>query len=257
MIDRWFSGIELPLTFEEFRRLPTNPAYKYEYFGGKAWLSPRPKSCHALLELRPREEIGTVDAREPIRIRPLGAADWEALGAVFAGAFHRVQPFASLGETDRLDAARQCLGHTREGGDGPLIEPACSVAVAREDDAVRGAILVTLMPDLDPSTSFDLRWREPPPPDWRERRLGRPHLTWIFVGPWSAEQGVGSALLAAATDALLALGYRELASTFLLGNNSSALWHWRNGFRLAGRPYSWRRMRDALRDPGQGPGDGS
>src|SRR3954452_15684927 len=96
MIDRWFSEIELPLTFEVFRRLPTNPAYKYEYFGGKAWLTPRPKSCHALLDPRPREEVGTVDAREPIRIRPLVDADWEALGAVFSGAFHRVQPFASL-----------------------------------------------------------------------------------------------------------------------------------------------------------------
>jgi GNAT superfamily N-acetyltransferase len=257
MIDRRFSGIERPLTFEEFRRLPTSPAYKYEDFDGKAWLSPRPKSCHALLELRPREEGGSVDARVPVRIRPPAAADWEPLGAVFAGAFHRVQPFAGLGEPDRLEAARQCLRHTREGGDGPLIEPAFSVAVAREDDAVRGAILVTLMPDVDPSTSFDLRWQEPPPPDWRERRLGRPHLTWIFVGPRSAERGVGSALLAAATDALVALGYRELASTFLLGNDASTLWHWRNGFRLAGRPYSRRGMRDALRDPRRGPGDGS
>jgi L-amino acid N-acyltransferase YncA len=68
---------------------------------------------------------------------------------------------------------------------------------------------------------------------------------------------VGSALLGAATDALLALGYRELASTFLLGNDPSALWHWRNGFRLAGRPDSWRRMRDSLRDSRQGPGHGS
>jgi hypothetical protein len=249
MIDRWFSGIELPLTIEEFSRLPTNPAYKYEYFDDKAWLSPRPKSCHALLGLRPRAEIDTIDARKPVKIRPLAAADWEALGAVFAGAFHRVQPFASLAETDRLEAARQCLQYTREGGDGPLIEAACAVAVAQEDEDVRGAIVVTLMPELDLSTSFDLRWKEPPPPDWRERRLGRPHLTWIFVGPWTAEQGVGSALLATATNALLATGYRELASTFLLGNDSSALWHWRNGFQLAGRPYSWRRMRDSLRDP--------
>ena len=63
------------------------------------------------------------------------------------------------------------------------------------------------------------------------------------MGHWFAEQGVGSALLAGAINALLALGYRELASTFLIGNNPSALWHWRNGFQLVGRPYSWRRIR--------------
>ena len=54
MIDRWFFGIELPLTFEQFEKLPTNPAYKYEYSGGKAWLTPRPKECHAILDLQNR-----------------------------------------------------------------------------------------------------------------------------------------------------------------------------------------------------------
>ncbi len=73
------------------------------------------------------------------------------------------------------------------------------------------------------------------------RRLGRPHLTWIFVHPFAAGQGAGTALLRAATRGLLALGYAELASTFLLGNESSTLWHWRNGFRLAGSPWSRRR----------------
>src|SRR5690242_3037494 len=64
MIDRWFSEIELPLTFEQFKTLPTNPAYKYEYFDAKAWLSPRPKSCHVLLNLEPSEEICPVEDRQ-------------------------------------------------------------------------------------------------------------------------------------------------------------------------------------------------
>lgn len=261
MIDRWFSGIELPLTFEQFRKLPTNPAYKYEYFDEQAWLTPRPKSCHVLLKLEPREEFGPGDDRHPIVLRSLAAGDWDGLDVLFSSAFHRVQPFARLSETDRLEAARECLGFTREGGDGPLIGPACFVAVARKDqdpsEVLRGAILVTLMPDRDPSASFDLCWKEPPPPDWRERRIGRPHLTWIFVGPWSTERGVGSAMLSAAINALLAMGYRELASTFLMGNDASALWHWRNGFQLAGRPYSWRKMRVSLARREGNPPEGS
>ena len=103
------------------------------------------------------------------------------------------------------------------------------------------------MPDVDLSESFDLRWREPPPADWAQRRIGRPHLTWIFVNHWLREQGLGSALLAAATGALRELGYGVLASTFLVGNDASALWHWRQGFQLAGRPGSWRKMRSRPR----------
>ena len=53
-----------------------------------------------------------------------------------------------------------------------------------------------------------------------------------FVAPLCARYGVGSALLARSVNALREIGYRELASTFLLGNESSTLWHWRNGFRL-------------------------
>jgi hypothetical protein len=240
MVDRWFFGIELPLSIEEFRRLPTNPAFKYEYIAGKVWLSPRPKECRALLDLGDQrgDRIGPAAVQDAFVIRPLRAADWGALEALFVGAFQRVQPFASLDETQRLEAARQCLGYTRDGGDGPLIEPACLVAATREDSQLRGAILVTLMADVDLSTSYDLRWKEPPPVDWAQRQVGRPHLTWIFVGPWSREQGLGTALLAAATRALRAMEYRSLASTFLVGNDASALWHWRSGFQLAGRPYS-------------------
>ena len=47
-----------------------------------------------------------------------------------------------------------------------------------------------------------------------------------------AGHGIGSALLAYASRSLLELGYTELISSFLLGNNFSMLWHWRNGFDL-------------------------
>jgi len=77
--------------------------------------------------------------------------------------------------------------------------------------------------------------------------MGRPHLTWIFVSPWQAGYGVGMALLAAAVQGLIGLGYRELASTFLLGNESSTHWHWRAGFRLLAYPGSMRVMREQVR----------
>jgi hypothetical protein len=68
------------------------------------------------------------------------------------------------------------------------------------------------------------------------------------VSPASAGHNVGTALLSAAVRGLLGLGYTELVTTFMLGNESSMLWHWRNGFRLLPYPGSPRRARQRSRD---------
>ena len=67
---------------------------------------------------------------------------------------------------------------------------------------------------------------------------------WIFVAPMLAGQGIGTALLRAAVAELRTLGFSRLASTFLLGNHSSMLWHWRMGFRLTAYPFSRRRWNE-------------
>jgi GNAT superfamily N-acetyltransferase len=235
MCDAWMPSLQLPLTLEQFHQLPRNPAYKYEYLNGQVHLTPRGKHYHALLDLdaiKPAEAAG---------LRRLEAEDWEELVPLFAGAFRATQPFGSLDDATRLDAAGKCLERTRSGGDGPWIEPASFVA--RDGAHVVGAILLTLLPDGDPSDWDSYYWRGPPPADWLERRLGRPHLTWIFVGPLHRGDGIGTAMLTAAGLALRTLGYTQLASTFLLGNELSMLWHWRNGFRLLPYPGSPREMR--------------
>ena len=113
-------------------------------------------------------------------------------------------------------------------------------------EQVRLGGLPTLLPDVDPTEWGAFHWKEPPPPDVLERRAGRPHLTWVFVGPFHAGEGVGTTLLDAAVRALLEMGYAQLASTFLAGNDSSMLWHWRNGFRLLAYPGSKRKTRERL-----------
>jgi hypothetical protein len=239
MLDRWYRRVRIKMTFRRFRTLPRHPAYNYEYLGTHALLTPRPRLYQAILPLEPKPVPERIDAQRPVRIRPLDAADWERFPARFADAFSDVPPFSALPERLALRAAGECLQRTRDGGDGPLIEPACFVA-HEEDDAESpiGAILVTLMPEDYLEESSPGYWREPPPPDWLERRIGRPHLTWIFVNRPHGRYGVGSGLLAPAGNALLTLGYTELTSTFLLGNSASTLWHWRNGFRLLGCPGS-------------------
>jgi ribosomal protein S18 acetylase RimI-like enzyme len=249
MLDRWFSVIKLPLSWRQFHRLPQNPAYKYEYFEKAAWLSPRPKIYSARLALRPSEGNlpAEVDARGAVRFRRLEDQDWPRLSRLFAGSFHRVQPFASLGDRRRLEASRECLKLTREGGDGPIIHPACYVALGERHDHPVGAILVTLVPPVDLDDFWSLRWKTPPPADCIQHQLGHAHLTWIFVGPWHAGYGVGTALLARACRSLRELGYSELISSFILGNTSSMLWHWRNGFELLPYAGSLRKFREMMR----------
>ncbi len=235
MGDDWMPLLKLPLTLEQFRRLPRNGAYKYEYFDGQAVLTPRPKHYHALLELR------ALEADAEVALRPAGVGDLPRLAPVFASAFRGTQPFGGLDDAARHEAARQTLEATCAGGDGPWVRQASFVAT--DDGRPTGAVFVTLLPAADPCDPDGYYWNEPPPPDCLARRLGRPHLTWIFVEPHRAGRGVGTALLAAAVRELLALGYSELASTFLMGNDSSTLWHWRNGFRLLPHPASPRQFR--------------
>jgi hypothetical protein len=193
---------------------------------------------NGLLDLQAKDAVEKVNVHGSIKIRPLDTSDWEQLPSLFAGAFQRVQPFVSLCDTDRELAAQECLAQTRNGGDGPLIREACFVAQAERKDHIIGGILITLIPRREEGDWWTGHWDEPPPPDAVAQKLGRPHLTWVFVGPWYAKQGIGSALLAHSVNALLRLGYRDLASTFLVGNDSSTLWHWRNGFRLVAQPGS-------------------
>jgi GNAT superfamily N-acetyltransferase len=239
MCDEWMARLDLPMTPEQFQRLPRQSAYRYDYFEGRAWINPKPRYYHALLDLSTASSGGE---SPHARVRPCQPDDWERLPEAFASGFRNMQPFGALDDNQRLDAARDCLKQTREGGDGPWIERASFVALSADGETILGAILVTLTPLADPTSWDGYRWTEPPPPDAVVRRLGRPHLTWIFVTPARTGEGVGTLLLHSATRALREGGFTELASTFLLGNDSSMLWHWRNGFRLLAYPGSRRRV---------------
>jgi hypothetical protein len=223
MIDDWFEVIELPISMEQFLALPINPAYKYEYFEDRAILTPRPKIYSALLPLAPRPAPGPVApwGTEEFAVRPVQDSDWDAFPRLFASAFWRIAPFAGLSDDGRLDAARQCLDKTRHGGDGPFVSGASVVLASLKDDSPIAASLITLQTGYDPE-QFDI-----PAPGGT-----LPHLTWIFVPPMLARHGLGTVLLDSVVNSLLRLGHVTLASTFLLGNESSTLWHWRNGFRL-------------------------
>jgi hypothetical protein len=232
MRDEWFPHIAFPIPIEQFHQIPKSPLYKWEYWNGEARLSARPKSYHCLLDLKsgPVADSVIVHRNEILRIRPLNELDWDQLPEVFSAAFSHIVPFCGMEDLVAMEAARCCLDRTRIGGEGPLVEQACFVA-ANQNDEPCGAALITLTRDIDLTSLDRLHW-ETPPDRALERGLGRPHLTWVFVPPLLSRHGVGSAMLGHAVNALVKLSYHELGSTFWLGNESSALWHWMNGFRL-------------------------
>lgn len=232
MCSHWMPSIKLALTPEQYQELPRHSGYKYEYLDGFAYLSPRAKHYHALLDLRP------IEASAPVQLRPVHSEDFVGLRELFAATFARIQPFGSLDDATRETAVREALERTRSGGDGPWIERASFVAEL--DDRLAGAVFITLLPEGDPTDRASYYWETAPPPDCIEKRQGQPHLTWIFVDPVDAGQDIGTTLLSAAVRVLLGMGFTSLLSTFMIGNDSSMLWHWRNGFRLLPYPLSYR-----------------
>lgn len=247
MLDDWYRTLQVPMTIEQFHQLPRNPAYKYEYLNGKTWISPRPRTFNATLDLSPRIVIDPIHIQnEPLNIRPIADPDWAKLPKIFAGAFAAIPPFGALSTADRLKCSTDCIKQTRSGGDGVVLREACLIATPSESRHILGAILVTLIPKREEGDWWDGTWQDPPINEDARRLLGRPHLTWVFVAPMYAKHGLGSALLDRAVNALLQLRYSELASTFLMGNDSTTLWHWRNGFRLLPYPGSMRRIREKI-----------
>jgi len=247
MCDDWMPTLQLPLPWEQYLQLPRNAGYRYEYLQGMAHLTPRPRHYHALLNLHAYCSAAAADEKPGEAVfRHMREDDFRPLETVFQAAFHRIQPFGSLDDAMRREAAHQSLQRTQTGGDGPWIQDASFVALRQQDERC-GAILITLLPPGDPADWESYYWSTAPPADCIARRQGRPHLTWIFVDPANAGHSVGTALLTAAARSLLAMGYRELATTFMLGNESSMLWHWRNGFQLLTHPSSPRRVRQRVR----------
>src|SRR5579885_744587 len=107
MCDEWMPRLELPITFEQFHQLPRNAAYKYEYFDEVAWLNPRPRYYHALLDLEPLAERPPEGASRTAALRSVQSADWEDLAPLFAAAFDRQQPFSGLEGERRVAAVKR------------------------------------------------------------------------------------------------------------------------------------------------------
>ncbi len=221
-----YPRIELPITIEQFHTLPRNAAYRYEYLGDRAVLTGRPKSYSCV------RDTGVVTAPRSFGLEPLPAREIPGLEDLFLVACRQTQPFESLDAEHSRLCARDCLNRVVAGREGPVVEDACFQAFSPKDTGETvGAALVTLAHEDMLTKPFTGEWKDAPA-DAVARRLGCPHLTWVFVNQWAQRRGIGTALLVRVLRVLHEMGYQHLASTFSQDNVPSAMWHWRNGFRL-------------------------
>ncbi|MGF1582649.1 MAG: GNAT family N-acetyltransferase [Gemmataceae bacterium] len=244
MASRWMRPIRFPIRSEQFYQLPRHPAYKYEFLDGVAYVSPQPRYFHAVLDLKHDQRVGYALSEVEVEIGAIEDKDEAELIALFADAFSGVVPFVGLWDEKLISAGRSCLQQTREGGDGTWCRNASFVA--RWKGEVVGAVYITVLPpgmDLCRGDVWTLDDFAPVEADSGE---GTPHLTWIFVSRSARSQGVATRLLQESIRSLRQVGYKELVTTIVSGNEKSLLWHWQNGFRICSIPGSLQRMRKEL-----------
>lgn len=229
----WYPRIEFPCSWETFLQLPRHRAWRYEYWNGLARISGRPHCGHALVSLY---EVGLVVTSPRPDVEAMTSTVWPIaalleLTELFAAALATTSPGAQLSTETRITAARAQLERVISGADGLLIPQALRVIRAPTGEPAAAAI-VTLFPEGDLTDFSDIEWSVSPPADALERAWGQPHLTWMVVDPVWARRGLATRLLREVAQELLAAGYQRLASTFLVGEVASMMWHWRAGFRL-------------------------
>lgn len=228
MCDEWMPILRYRMTVDQYLHVPKHPAFNYEYEDGVTTLTPRANFVHAVLDFNDFRDRPVDEPAYPIR--RCREADADGLLSCFRVSFPHAQPFASLPDDERDRASKACVERTLTGGDGPWIIQASRVAV--HDEKILGGLLTTLLP-IDPAKrDRGYMWLDQPPADAIARRLGQPHLTWIFVQWAEARHGLGTRMLASAVEELKDMGFERLYTTFMIGNDASLLWHWRRGFRL-------------------------
>lgn len=103
----------LPMSFEEWERLPRPPGWKYEYYDGCAHIRPTYQYAVAALAVGPRPVIA------PCVLRPALAEDEATLLDVYLEAFDEDPVFCDYTEEEFVEAARADLRESFSGRRAP------------------------------------------------------------------------------------------------------------------------------------------
>ncbi len=199
----------LPMTPEEFERMPRRLGWKHEYWNGRAHISPGYQIVTVSVEVKPRSITA------PCQIRTVDEGDEAQLISGYFAAFRDTIEFCDWKPGKIRDSAHKDIQSFFAGERGnPL--PASRVALtpgpspsgrgAGGEGSLVGAALII------------------------EKEGGQPLLDMLFVVPEWQRKGLSTALVSAAINELYQAGVKRLESRYLLGNAGSRAWHQKFGF---------------------------
>lgn len=183
------------MSVDEYLLLPGDPAWKVEYYDGKAVWTPRHSLVTLTISVEPRE-VGTAGV-----IRPLEYRDRAEVAGAYVEAFVGTIDFCGYDAEMIAQSAERDIGAAYT--EDPSIRAACFVAVDGEE--LVGAALLTQF-------------------------ATGPHLNALFVRAGRRRRGLATALVASAINVLHAHGETTLSSFHHIGNLVSADWHRGFGF---------------------------
>jgi len=193
----------LPMTWDAFELMPRQPGWKYEYWDGQAHISPRHQVVTVTITVQPR----AVSA--PCRLRTVTQDDAPGLAAAYIAAFSDTIEYCDW-ESEQVKISAQTNIRNFFAGKRGQPHPASHVAVVSQATAAREQIAGAALIIGDDGET--------------------PLLDMLFVAPAWQRQGLATALVAAALNALHSAGVAVLESSYMLGNAESQAWHQRFGF---------------------------
>ncbi len=236
----WFKPAVYRMCWEEFRKLPRHPAYRYEYRRGELTISGRPRqlNCRLPLETFPVAPTQQTNRSDNFQQTPLKTSSESRLVELFEQSFSQTFPYRHLEARERRRAAESQIGKAFHGSSWPVNDDASQILINNENQQAVAAAIITQVPDGNWSDFSDPAWQCRPAKDAAGQKWGVPHLTWIMVDARFQRRGLAALLLRHASETVRQQGHTHLFSTFHIGNHASMLWHWKQGFQLisADRP---------------------
>ena len=184
------------MSFADFKRIPRQPGWKQEYYGGKAHIAPANTMVSFLLDLAARESVNRPG------IRAVTEADANALLQPFLDGFRQTPEYVEYSaELFKKSAVKYIAGFF--GNVRGQWAPA-SVVMENKNRIIAAALI--------------------------KRGQTLPRLDCLFVCPAQARKGLATRIVNHVVNGLLEQGETKLLSYALLANDASLAWHHHFGF---------------------------
>ena len=188
------------MTVDEYHLLEMKPGWKYEYWDGKAHITPSPRYAITTLTVEPRP-VG----RE-FKLRAVKRSDEAQLIDVFYDAFKDTSEYCDWEEEDIYQSAVEGIQSYYAGKRGkPHTASYVAVVPGESGEKIAGAALLV-------------------------HGIEHPFLDILFIRTDFQKRGLATLLVSAAVSRLYKMGARRLSSAYRLCNEASAQWHRRFGF---------------------------